>query len=283
MLLSEKELIDYNTRKHDQIAEVDGDQSYDARHIEIFNPTEQRRLTVTLNRALSQRRTQNPRILDFGCGTGNLTGKLIGSGREVWAVDVSSGMCELVKRRFPDAHEKQELKTEVLTGEFPLPFPDNHFGFIATYSVLHHVPDYEMAVRELVRVLDHGGILYIDHEASADSWSSPLGVRLYRLLRLPYCGLPRLLRRLTGTIPVAATNTTGTRYLENLPDEGDIHIFAHDHIEWDIIERIAAEGGVLRIPTKDYLACNEASRFPIRHWICRGLGNNTGLYVGVKD
>jgi SAM-dependent methyltransferase len=282
-MLSEKELIDYNTRKHDQIAAIEGDQSYDARHIEIFNPTEQRRLTGSLKRALAWRRTRNPRILDFGCGTGNLTGKLIGADREVWAVDVSSGMCDLVKRRFPDASESGGLKTATMTGEFPLPFPDNHFGFIGTYSVLHHIPDYEMAVRELVRVLDHGGILYIDHEASKDSWNSPIGVRLYRLLRLPYWGIPRLFCRLTGTIPADAATITGTRYLEDLPDEGDIHIFAHDHIEWDVVEKIAAEGGVSRIPTKDYLACNEVSRFPIRHCICRWLGNNTGLFVGVKE
>ncbi|NCY21985.1 class I SAM-dependent methyltransferase [bacterium] len=168
-MLSKQELIDYNTRKHDEIAAIEGDQSYDARHIEIFNPTEQRRLAGELNRALAHRRTTNPRILDFGCGTGNLTEKLLGPSRQVWAVDVSGGMCDLVKRRFAHAFKDGELKTETLTGEFPLPFPDNHFSFIATYSVLHHVPDYEMAVRELVRVLDHGGVLYIDHEASADS------------------------------------------------------------------------------------------------------------------
>jgi ubiquinone/menaquinone biosynthesis C-methylase UbiE len=279
-MLNEQELIEYNTRKHDEIAATEGDQSYDARHIEIFNPTEQRRLARELNRALTQRRTTNPRILDFGCGTGNLTGKLLGSGREVWAVDVSGGMCDLVQRRFTDACKSGGLKTETMTGEFPLPFPDNHFSFIATYSVLHHVPDYEMAVRELVRVLDHGGVLYIDHEASTDSWNSPLGIRMYRLLKRPYLGLPRLLRRLTGT---TAVESSEPRNMDDLPEEGDIHIFAHDHIEWDVVERIAREGGVARVPTKDYLACNETSRFPIRHMICRCFGNNTGLFVGVKD
>ena len=283
MILSKQELIEYNTRKHDQIANVEGDQSYDARHIEIFNPTEQRRLAAELNRALTRRRTVNSRILDFGCGTGNLTGKLLGLDREVWAADVSGGMCELVRRRFPDAVQQGGLKTETMTGEFPLPFPDNHFGFIATYSVLHHVPDYEMAVRELARILQPGGVLYIDHEASADSWRSPLGVRLYRLIKLPYFGLPRLVRRLTSTIPEEEKISSRTSYLEDLPDEGDIHIFAHDHIEWDVVERIAREGGVSRIPTKDYLACNEVSPFPVRYWLCRGLGNNTCLFVGVKE
>lgn len=281
-MLSEKELIDYNTRKHDQIATVEGDESYDARHVEIFNATEQRRLTLALDKALALRQTQNRRILDFGCGTGNLTGKLLAPGREVWAADVSQGMCDLVKRRFAAAHQKGELKTVPLNGDFPLPFPDRHFGFAATYSVLHHVPNYELAVRELVRVLDHGAVLYIDHEASDDFWSESLGFRLYRLLRRPYWGLPRLLRRLTGLTAAERATDSGLQGIADLPEEGDIHIFAHDHIEWKVIEQITMAGGISRVPTKDYLACDEVSRFPIRHWICRGFGNDTGLFIGVK-
>ena len=279
-MLSEQELIEYNTRKHDQIAAIQGNESYDARHIEIFNPTEQRRLQKALDSALAQRLTENRRILDFGCGTGNLTSKLLGPGREVCAADVSGGMCDLVKRRFAEHCENGGLISETMSGDFPLPFPDNHFGFIATYSVLHHVPDYEMAVRELVRILDHGGVLYIDHEASADSWKSPLGLRLYRLLKRPWLGIPRFVRRITGTLP---PETAQPHNMDDLPDEGDIHIFPHDHIEWDIVESIAAAGGVSRLPTKDYLACNETSGFPIRHLICKHLCNNTGLYVGRKN
>ncbi|QTN32168.1 methyltransferase domain-containing protein [Akkermansiaceae bacterium] len=277
---SQQKLIDYNTRKHDQIAEVEGDQSYDARHIEIFNPTEQRRLRKELDKAIAERRTDNPRILDFGCGTGNLTSKLLGSGREVCAADVSGGMCELVRRRFPDALAGGGLITKTMTGEFPLPFPDNHFGFIATYSVLHHVPDYETAVRELVRVLDHGGVLYIDHEASTDSWSSPLGLRLYRLLQRPWFGIPRLAKRLAGKLPPEVSEP---RNMDDLPDEGDIHIFAHDHIEWEAIRQITSKGGLTELVTKDYLACSEIGKFPVRHLLCKRICNNTGIYVGIKN
>lgn len=99
----------------------------------------------------------------------------------------------------------------------------------------------------------------------------------------PYFGLPRLLRRLAGAPAVESEADSQLRNMDDLPEEGDIHIFAHDHIKWDVIERIARDGGVSRIPTKDYLACNEVSRFPIRHMLCRGLGNNTGLFVGVKN
>ncbi len=280
-MLSPQELIDYNTHKHDQIAATEGTQSYDARHIEIFNPTEQSRLKSALDHALALRETANPRVLDFGCGTGNLTGKLLGAGREVWATDVSQGMCDLVGRRFSDSATRGELKTERLTGEFPLPFPDNHFSFIATYSVLHHVPDYLLAVRELIRVLDVGGVLYIDHEASSGSWNSPFGMRLYRLLLRPYWGIPRFLRRVAKRHAFPSEETISQS--PSLPEEGDIHIFPHDHIEWKLIREIAKAGGISEVPTRPYLACTEVGHFPIRHWICRKLGNDTQMFVGLKS
>lgn len=41
---------------------------------------------------------------------------------------------------------------------------------VATYSVLHHVPDYLKIVDEFVRVLKPGGVIYIDHEVSPSYW-----------------------------------------------------------------------------------------------------------------
>jgi hypothetical protein len=110
-------------------------------------------------------------------------------------------------------------------------------------------------------------------------WSQPHGLRLYRLLQQPWLGLPRLAMKLTGTLKPEISQP---RNMDDLPDEGDIHIFAHDHIEWDVIEQITSEGGVEKLPTKDYLSCNETSHFPIRHMICKWLCDNTGLFIGRK-
>ena len=82
----------------------------------------------------------------------------------------------MLVQKFPQAVAENQLRTVTLSGDFPLPFPDRHFGFAATYSVLHHIPDYLEAVRELARVVDVGGVLYIDHELNADQPNVFFGV-----------------------------------------------------------------------------------------------------------
>ena len=175
--LRARTLIQQNVARHDSVANT-----YDARHPEINNPTEQRRLRRTIQDIVSHVPATNRRALDFGAGTGNLTSKLLSHGLEVWAADVSQGMLNVLARREAVTAGEARLHTQLLTGEFPLAFPDAYFGLAAAYSVLHHVPDYREAVRELARVVAPGGVLLIDHEHNADHWRSPFGVRLHRLL-----------------------------------------------------------------------------------------------------
>lgn len=271
-----RNLIEENIQRHDQVADV-----YDTRHPEIYNPTEQRRLRETLNRALLFCATANPRLLDFGCGTGNLTEKLLSPEHEVWSADVSSGMLQELEKKFPQAVAAGQLRTIKLSGDFPLPFPDRHFAFVATYSVLHHVPDYLEAVREMARVVDEGGVLFIDHEMNTNYWHAPLGVRTYRLLSQPgYC-LRRVGARLGRLIgrPESILPPPGQR---EIAKEGDIHIYADDCINWGEIRRITLENGFEELPFHDYLLCRESSRVPLRYLLCRPFASDTGIYVGRK-
>jgi len=264
-----------NVRRHDLAAP-----DYDEQHGEIFNATEQRRLSAALARAVGRITAGHRRALDFGSGTGNVAGKLLGLGLETHAADVSREMLRRVERKHPQAAAAGTLRTVTLDGSFPLPFPDRHFAFVAAYSVLHHVPDYLRAVQELVRVLDVGGVLYIDHEANEDHWRSPFWVRAHRALVLPRYALGRVaarLQRLWGRTEPALP-PPGQRAVTA---EGDIHIYADDHIEWPRVREAAAAGGVSEIETEDYLLCREA-RFPIRHRLCRGLAADTRLLVGRK-
>lgn len=274
-MVSHKVLIEENIRLHDQVAGI-----YNNRHKEIYNPTEQKRLQIQLNQAFGMVTSSNPRLLDFGCGTGNLTEKLLPFGREVWAADVSPRMLETIEQKFPKYVEKEKLHCFLLSGDFPLPFPDRHFSFIATYSVLHHVPDYLEAVRELCRLLDDGGVLYIDHEVNANYWHPPIFLRIYRILIEPGYFLNRIITRTKNLFGVS----------ENVPDkedeifeEGDIHVHPDDHIEWDAIAAIAAENNLKKIPTDNYLLCRETSHFPVRHHIFRPFVDDMGIYIGRKE
>jgi ubiquinone/menaquinone biosynthesis C-methylase UbiE len=44
------------------------------------------------------------------------------------------------------------------------------FDLITCYSVLHHLPDYEGALKRLCGFLNRGGVMYLDHEASPYYW-----------------------------------------------------------------------------------------------------------------
>ncbi|MEP7039298.1 MAG: class I SAM-dependent methyltransferase [Acidobacteriota bacterium] len=273
-MISDKVLIEENVKRHDEVAET-----YDDRHKEIYNPTEQKRLQKELDQAFSEVKSTSPRILDFGSGTGNLTEKLLPFGKEVWATDVSSRMLDVVARKNPSYVEMEKLKFAQLAGDFPLPFPDNHFAFIATYSVLHHVPDYLEAVRELCRVLDKGGVLYIDHELNENYWHPSIALRVYRGVNAPIYASGRIVARTKAFFgfPEEIQN------YDEILEEGDIHVFPDDHIDWDEINSIAIENGLKILPSENYLLCRETSDFPLRHHFFSLFLNDTGIYVGRKE
>jgi ubiquinone/menaquinone biosynthesis C-methylase UbiE len=156
--------ISMNARAHDNICA-----EYENLHGEIFNPVEQERLKRKLSEALAFLETPSGRklALDYGCGTGNLTRHQIPAGVKVVSADVS--------KKFLDSVEKDHSgtglsETLMVNGRNLSGIQDGTFDIVATYSVLHHVPDYLSLVMELYRVTKRGGGIYIDHELNDAYW-----------------------------------------------------------------------------------------------------------------
>lgn len=259
------ELIDYNSRIHDLIAPV-----YEGRHAEIFNETEQARLRETLRFALGCVRSAagEPRVLDFGAGTGNLTRHLLDLGARVVACDVSAGCLRQLER---SAGAAGRLETSLLNGRDLSQFPDASFDLVAVYSVLHHVPDYLAAVDEIARVVKPGGVICIDHEVCPAYWEERPDYRRYcaevfkeqaREREGAWRYFLRIMRRRDRWRYLAAVLYLR---LKRVPeDEGDIHTHPDDHIEWDRI-RSRLEPGCQLFREEDYLVCRERSVSP-RAW-----------------
>jgi ubiquinone/menaquinone biosynthesis C-methylase UbiE len=213
---------------------------YERIHGEIFNPIEQQRLHDALRRATDAVRTGSGPFtaLDYGCGSGNLTRHLIALGFQTVSADVSEHFLKLIEKEFSQSGSSSTLK---LNGRDLSCVPDSHFDLAATYSVLHHVPDYLRIVEEMCRVVKPGGVVYIDHEVTEAFYSRPR-VNWKRYLRL-LCDVPgyiHIIRRLRNP-----------RYKK----EGDIHVWPDDHIEWDKIEGILANQGCEIVFKRDYLLC----------------------------
>jgi len=250
------ERIDYNSNIHDRIAPL-----YESRHEEIFNPTEQRRISDQLTFAMGSIACCSgaPRVLDFGAGTGNLTRHLLKLGSAVVACDVSAG-CLRELEASSDGTACLELS--LLNGRDLSQFADASFDMVAVYSVLHHVPDYLAIIDEFVRVVKPGGVIYIDHEVCPAYWEERPQYRDYcqALDRRRQAERVGFWQHLAGI----SRRKHWWRYLASalwvrlnrVEDEGDIHTHPDDHIEWEqILARM--EGGCRILRQQDYLVCRE--------------------------
>lgn len=96
------------------------------------------------------------KVLEVGCGTGFFTLNLMLAGviGEAHVTDISSGMVAVAERN------AKELGLTVhgrVADAETLPYDDDTFDLVVGHAVLHHIPDVELALREVVRVLKPGG------------------------------------------------------------------------------------------------------------------------------
>ena len=92
------------------------------------------------------------RVLDVGCGAGQVVGRLTEAGFEAHGVDVSEPNIAKA-RRFSERCQFYDGKH--------LPFPDRHFASVGALNVLEHVEAPEAFIVELVRVLEPGGRIVV--------------------------------------------------------------------------------------------------------------------------
>jgi ubiquinone/menaquinone biosynthesis C-methylase UbiE len=142
---------------------------YEAIHPEVYGKKEQKRIISTLKTADHLVVNNHKKALDFGAGTGNLTGKLLSLGYNVTAIDISAEMCAILRSKF----KKEIADKKLIVINSPIEHVDfltSEFDLITCYSVLHHLPNYEETLGRLSGFLKKGGVMYIDHEASPFYW-----------------------------------------------------------------------------------------------------------------
>lgn len=150
-----KKILDANIEEHKKEA-----QYYDIIHTEIFNTCEQNRILNSLKK-ITDNRDKNANILDIGCGTGNITKKLINFGfKNITCLDISKEMLDELKKAV-QFDSKCFINSDIDS------FLENNkekFDIITISSVVHHLPDYEATINNILELLNANGILYITHE-----------------------------------------------------------------------------------------------------------------------
>jgi len=84
------------------------------------------------------------RVLDVGCGDGQVARALAAAGCAVTGIDPTARNLEVARERVEGAADD-------------LPFPDAHFDAVVACLVFEHIDDVDAAIAEVARVLRPGG------------------------------------------------------------------------------------------------------------------------------
>ena len=94
------------------------------------------------------------RVLEVGCGMGTMAMNWAQHGVQVTAVDLNPSAVEQTKKRF----ELYGLKGDIhLEDGNKLSFEDNEFDYVYSWGVLHHSPNLDQSISEMMRVTKSGG------------------------------------------------------------------------------------------------------------------------------
>jgi ubiquinone/menaquinone biosynthesis C-methylase UbiE len=97
------------------------------------------------------------KVLEIGCGSGVDSLEFARYGAQVTSVDITANAVQLTKEL--SIESGYPLYVRKINEDCKLPFKDSSFDCVYSYGVLHHIPNVDIIMGEIIRVLKPGGKL----------------------------------------------------------------------------------------------------------------------------
>lgn len=104
----------------------------------------------------------NKKLLDAGCGHGEVEFALLGSGAEIFAIDLSFSV-DCLQKRLNKLNKKETSLIHIIQGDiYKLPFKDRIFDYVHSAGVLHHTPNTFIGLKSIAKRVEKDGICFIE-------------------------------------------------------------------------------------------------------------------------
>ena len=98
------------------------------------------------------------RVLEIGVGLGADHQRFVEAGARITGVDLTSRAIALTRERFTAF----SLNSDLMVGDAEeLSLPDNEFDLVYSWGVIHHSPNTERVIEQILRVLRPGGVVRV--------------------------------------------------------------------------------------------------------------------------
>ena len=135
-------------------------------------------------------------VLDIGCGTGNLTVRILRKGAKVVAIDVNPDMIKIAKQKieksgFQDSVKFREEGVSELSSE-----SDSEYDAVVSGLCFSELSDDEQkyALKQIYRILKPGGLLLLADETQPNNFLKKL---LHFMMKIPLTIITYLITQTT--------------------------------------------------------------------------------------
>jgi ubiquinone/menaquinone biosynthesis C-methylase UbiE len=159
------------------------------------------------------------KVLDLGGGTGRVSVAIKPLVQSVYIGDFAIGMLRVA--------QSKGLEALMICSEY-LPYPDCSFDRIVMVDAFHHLADQELAMKEMWRVVNPGGLILIEEPDINNIWVKVIALAEKILLMRSHFLSPEAIAQ-----------------LGNIADEARVSIRKTKGTAWVIIRKLTNERGVL--------------------------------------